>query len=351
MAWEIERRFLVRVEEATWYRLGEGFHLRQGYVRNGDPSVRIRVGEARGAVLTSKSGKGVRRQEFETVVPPEIAEALFLAAEDRIIEKVRFRIGRWELDRFLGPLDGLALLEIELEREDEPIPPSPADILVLREVTDDKRFVSGRLARMTTKKKRKLVKKAYKEVKGWKGLSTVAASLGSIVALSACTMIGSEAVQRPSPTPETQTTVEVPIPTTPTAEAPSARGNMVEYEQSGRTYRILDSSEGYVQQGVASWYGEQFQGRPTSSGEPFDMHELSAAHRTLPIPSWVRVTNLDNGRVLVVRVNDRGPFSDPDRRIIDVSYAAAVALGMDAAGTANVRVEAVEPWQTRIPGS
>ena len=171
MSWEIERRFLVRVEDAVWYRLGEGYPMRQGYILNGNPSVRIRVGEPRGAVLTSKSGSGIRREEHETIVPDEIAEALFQAAGDRVIEKVRWKLGPWELDRFLGPLEGLALLEIELETEDETLPEPPADVLVLREVTDDKRFVSGRLARMSHRKQRKLVRKAYKEVKGWKGLA------------------------------------------------------------------------------------------------------------------------------------------------------------------------------------
>ncbi len=171
MGWEIERRFLVRVDEATWYRLGEGYPMRQGYILNGSPSLRIRTGEPRGAVLTTKSGSGIRRQEHETIVPDEMVDALFKAAEDRVIEKVRWKLGPWELDRFLGPLDGLALLEIELEREDTPIPEPPADVHVLREVTDDKRFVSGRLARMSPRKQRKLVKKAYKEVKGWKGLA------------------------------------------------------------------------------------------------------------------------------------------------------------------------------------
>lgn len=171
MAWEIERRFLVRVADALWFQLGKGNHLRQGYVRNGQPSVRIRVGEPRGAVLTCKSGKGVRRAEVETVVPDDVAAALFEAAEDRTIEKVRWKLGPWELDRFLGALDGLALLEIELENEQQPIPEAPEGVHILREVTDDKRFVSGHLARMTDKKCKKLVKKAYKEVKGWKGLS------------------------------------------------------------------------------------------------------------------------------------------------------------------------------------
>ena len=171
MAWEIERRFLVRVADALWFQLGEGHHFRQGYVRNGQPSVRIRTGEPRGAVLTCKTGQGVKRAEVETVVPPEVAEALFLAAEDRIIEKIRWRIGPWELDRFLGALEGLALMEVELEDETDPIPEPPDDVHILREVTDDNRFVSGHLARMKPKAQRKLVKKVYKEVEGWKGLS------------------------------------------------------------------------------------------------------------------------------------------------------------------------------------
>lgn len=171
MGWEIERRFLVEVDKQVWLGLGDGYHLRQGYVRNGEPSVRVRFGEPGGPRLTCKSGAGVRRKEVETPVPDDVAQALLMAAEDRTIEKIRFKIDRWELDRFLGPLDGLALLEIELEHENEVIPEPPAGVHVLREVTEDKRFVSGRLARMTPKKQRKLVKKAYKEVKGWKGLN------------------------------------------------------------------------------------------------------------------------------------------------------------------------------------
>jgi len=171
MAWEIERRFLVRVADAHWFAFGEGRHLRQGYVRNGEPSVRVRTGESRGAVLTCKSGNGIRRSEVEAVVPDDVAQALFEAAETRIIEKMRWRLGPWDLDRFLGPLEGLALLEIELEVEDQPIPQAPDGVQMLREVTDDKRFVCGHLARMTPKNQRRLVKKAYKEVKGWKGLN------------------------------------------------------------------------------------------------------------------------------------------------------------------------------------
>jgi CYTH domain-containing protein len=171
MAWEIERRFLVRVAETLWFQIGEGHHFRQGYIRNGAPSVRIRLGESRGAVLTCKTGSGIRREEYEAVVPDDLAQHLMVAAEGRVVEKMRWKIGPWELDRFMGALEGLALLEIELKAEDDPIPEPPKGVQILREVTDDNRFVSGHLARMKVKKQRKLVKKAYKEVRGWKGLS------------------------------------------------------------------------------------------------------------------------------------------------------------------------------------
>jgi rare lipoprotein A len=133
----------------------------------------------------------------------------------------------------------------------------------------------------------------------------------------------------------------------PRAEPPSRLGNMAQYEQGGRIYRVLDSSYAYDERGIASWYGSEFQGRPTSSGEPFDMNLMTGAHRTLPLPSYVEVTNLSNGRQVILRVNDRGPFHDTDQRIIDVSYAAAVRLGFAGEGTAPVRVRAVEPWQVR----
>ncbi len=163
-----------------------------------------------------------------------------------------------------------------------------------------------------------------------------------VLAIAGCTMIGSPSLENPPPPPEN-------FPDgVPSDEPPSRGGNMEEYEQSGRTYRVLESSYRYDERGIASWYGEEFQGRPTSSGEPFDMNQLSGAHRTLPLPAWVRVTNLSNGRSVLLRVNDRGPFADPGRRIIDVSYAAAVRLGMVQSGTASVRVQAVEPWQYRV---
>ncbi len=167
----------------------------------------------------------------------------------------------------------------------------------------------------------------------------------SVVLLTAgCTLIGGPATVVPPP-PRDLTAINDPVPYD---QPPSARGNMVEYEQGGRTYRVLDSSYGYDERGFASWYGEEFHGRPTSSGETFDMYAMTGAHRTLPIPTFVRVTNLANGRSVILRVNDRGPFRDPDTRILDVSYAAALRLDMVRDGTASVRVQAVEPWQYRV---
>jgi rare lipoprotein A len=127
-------------------------------------------------------------------------------------------------------------------------------------------------------------------------------------------------------------------------EPRSRRGNPREYEVFGVRYRVLDSAEGYDETGVASWYGREFHGRSTSSGEPYDMNGMTAAHRTLPLPTYVEVTNLENGRVAVVRVNDRGPFHDD--RLIDLSYAAALELGIVGSGTARVRVRAL----TRVSG-
>ncbi len=163
VTYEIERRYLVRVADGLIDELDAGHDFRQGYVRNGTPSVRIRIGEPRGPVLTCKSGKGIKREEAETVVPEDVAKALMLAAQDRVIEKTRFVIGPWELDRFHGALDGLYLMEIELDTVDDPIPEPPDGVHILREVTDDKRFTNGRLARRSEKKQAKLVTKVYKK--------------------------------------------------------------------------------------------------------------------------------------------------------------------------------------------
>ena len=133
--------------------------------------------------------------------------------------------------------------------------------------------------------------------------------------------------------------VVLPVPKT-------ERGNKP-YTVWGQRYEVLPSADGYREEGLASWYGTKFNGRQTSSGEVYDMYKLTAAHRSLPIPTYVRVTNLDNGKHSVVRVNDRGPFH-PDR-IIDLSYAAAVKLGFEDLGTARVRVAALLPEQALPP--
>jgi rare lipoprotein A len=122
-------------------------------------------------------------------------------------------------------------------------------------------------------------------------------------------------------------------------EPRSRYGNPRSYVVFGKTYRTLKSSNGFRERGVASWYGKKFHGRKTSSGEIYDMHQLTAAHKHLPLPTSVRVTNLENSRSIVVRVNDRGPFHD--NRVLDVSFAAAKKLGMVDKGTAFVSIEAL----------
>lgn len=124
-----------------------------------------------------------------------------------------------------------------------------------------------------------------------------------------------------------------------TAGPKSKYGNPSSYKVMGKRYHVLPSACGYAETGLASWYGPNFHGKRTSSGEAYDMNALSAAHKTLPIPAMVRVTNLENGRQLDLRVNDRGPFHKG--RIIDLSKAAAQKLGVIAKGTAKVRVESI----------
>jgi len=122
----------------------------------------------------------------------------------------------------------------------------------------------------------------------------------------------------------------------PRDEPLSASGNSLSYVVFGKRYSRLQSARGFDQQGVASWYGKKFHGRLTASGERYDMFAMTAAHKSLPLPTFARVTNLANNRSIVVRINDRGPFVDD--RLIDLSYAAAAKLDMLSAGTAKVRV-------------
>jgi len=124
------------------------------------------------------------------------------------------------------------------------------------------------------------------------------------------------------------------------AEGKSKYGNPPSYQVFGKRYYVMDSADGYAQHGVASWYGPDFHGKRTSSGEIYNMHAMTAAHKSLPLPTYVRVKNLVNGKSVVVKVNDRGPFKDD--RIIDLSFAAAKKLGVVGPGTARVQVTAVD---------
>lgn len=127
----------------------------------------------------------------------------------------------------------------------------------------------------------------------------------------------------------------------PRDEPHSRYGNPESYEVFGKRYYVLNSSEGFVERGIASWYGTKFQGKRTSSGETYDMYAMTAAHKTLPLPTYVEVINLENNKSVIVRVNDRGPFHE--NRIIDLSYAAASRLGILSNGTGLVEIRAINP--------
>jgi rare lipoprotein A len=172
---------------------------------------------------------------------------------------------------------------------------------------------------------------------------TSATALG-VLALSACSV----ALHRPPPHPQPPP-VAPPPPTgidtvpdaLPRAEPRSAHGNPPFYDVLGQRYHVLVSADGYLERGVASWYGPTFHGGNTSSGEPYDMYAMTAAHKTLPLPCYARVTNLRNGRSVVVRINDRGPFVA--NRLIDLSYTAAARLDMLREGTTLVEVRVLSP--------
>ena len=140
--------------------------------------------------------------------------------------------------------------------------------------------------------------------------------------------------------PPTEPTSE-PIDAIPRVEPLSKYGNPESYVVFNKRYKTLKSSAGYVKQGIASWYGTKFHGRRTSNGEIFNMHAMTAAHRTLPLPTYAKVTLLKTGRSVVVRINDRGPFHKD--RVIDLSYAAAKKLGMVNSGLGRVEIRAIDP--------
>lgn len=154
-------------------------------------------------------------------------------------------------------------------------------------------------------------------------------------------------LQRTPAPPSADTAVPAPprdldaIPDAVPRDEPRSRyGNPETYEVFGKRYKVMKSGKGHVERGLASWYGPGFHSERTSSGEPYDMYAMTAAHKTLPIPAYVRVTNLENGRSVVVRVNDRGPFVG--ERIIDLSYTAASKLDMLRAGTARVEIRVLD---------
>jgi len=174
----------------------------------------------------------------------------------------------------------------------------------------------------------------------------LAAPLGLIVAagLAACLSTPRQATPIYTVPPESVTAPPLPdsVPDAMPRIEPRARsGNPPFYDVFGKRYYVLSSSVGYWERGVASWYGPGFHKVRTSTGEPYDMYAMTAAHKTLPLPAYVRVTNLLNGRSVVVRVNDRGPFVG--NRIIDLSYSAAAKLDMLRNGTAMVDVRSIDP--------
>jgi len=135
--------------------------------------------------------------------------------------------------------------------------------------------------------------------------------------------------------------VQAPADQIPRVEPLAKYGNPKSYEVFGKTYYTLPSSKGFVERGIASWYGKKFHGRLTSSREPYDMYAMTAAHTQLPLPTYVQVTNLKNGKQVVLRVNDRGPFHG--NRVIDLSYSAAKKLDIVQQGTGLVEVRALDP--------
>lgn len=169
------------------------------------------------------------------------------------------------------------------------------------------------------------------------GVLALACAAGTV---PGCTLVGLGTPGPPYPSEDGIDFDAIPD-AIPQPEFKSRSGNPETYVIDGVTYRVLDTSAGYREEGIASWYGGYFQGRPTSSGDVYDMYEMTAAHKSLPLPTYVRVTHLGNGRAVVLRVNDRGPFVED--RIIDLSFAAATKLGMAAAGTARVEVVALDP--------
>jgi rare lipoprotein A len=165
------------------------------------------------------------------------------------------------------------------------------------------------------------------------------------VLLSSCGLI-SPVVEPKDSAPLRPVDPRILVDAIPREDAITRAGNKNPYTVLGKTYHLLPSSDGYRATGKASWYGTKFHGRNTANGELYSLYGMTAAHRSLPIPAYVKVTNLQNNRTAIVRVNDRGPFHS--ERIIDLSYAAAVKLGFAEQGTAEVLIETIKPRQLPV---
>lgn len=160
---------------------------------------------------------------------------------------------------------------------------------------------------------------------------------------SACTSTKSRYSQTHDSAPQRSVEAATFRDAVPRVEPPSRYGNPVSYVVAGKRYYTVASSKNYRERGVASWYGTKFHGHRTSSGETYDMYGMSAAHKSLPLPTYARVTNLQNGKSVIVKINDRGPFHD--NRLIDLSYAAAARLDILDKGTGMVEVQAIDAGQ------
>ncbi len=172
-------------------------------------------------------------------------------------------------------------------------------------------------------------------------LRLLPALLMFLAALSGCSISRYDIFEEKDSGPDRHVDVSSIPNAVPRHEPRSRYGNMSSYEVFGKRYYTLNSSQGYQERGIASWYGNKFHGRKTSSGEKYDMYDMTAAHKTLPLPTYVEVTNLENGRNIIVKVNDRGPFHQ--NRLIDLSYVAAKKLGITSKGTGLVEVRAINP--------
>ena len=160
----------------------------------------------------------------------------------------------------------------------------------------------------------------------------------AILVISGCS---TGPLQRGDGAPNVHVNVDAIPDAVPRHEPMSKYGNPDTYVVHGKRYTTRKHSKGFIQRGIASWYGTKFHGRRTSSGESYNMYAMTAAHKTLPLPTYVEVINLDNNRRITVKVNDRGPFHEG--RIIDLSYAAAIKLGIDKTGTGRVEIRAIDP--------